>query len=75
MADVTSGRLFYVRAVAAGDPQAALRLGATYDPWFLSRAGLRGVRGDVAVAAFWYRRARDLGAAEAEILVKSIENK
>lgn len=75
MADVTSGRLFYERAIAAGDPQAALRLGATFDPWFLSRAGLRGVRGDVAVAVHWYRRARDLGAAEAETLLKSIEKK
>ena len=75
MADVSSGRLFYERAAAAGDGQAALRLGATYDPSFLARAGLKSVRGDPSVAIYWYRHARDLGANEAEILLKSVEIK
>jgi TPR repeat protein len=75
MADVSSGRLFYERAAAAGDGQAALRLGATYDPSFLARAGLKSVRGDPTVAIYWYRHARDLGANEADILLKSIEIK
>jgi hypothetical protein len=75
MADVSSGRLFYERAAAAGDGQAALRLGATYDPSFLARAGLKSVRGDPTVAIYWYRHARELGANEAEILLKSIEIK
>jgi hypothetical protein len=74
MADASSGRPFYERAVAAGSAQAALRLGASYDPSFLARAGLRGVRGDPALAAYWYNRARDLGAVEAETLLKSIDN-
>jgi hypothetical protein len=73
--DVASARLFYERATDAGDAQAALRLGETFDPVFLARARLNGVRGDLAVATHWYRRARDLGASEAEILLKSIENK
>jgi hypothetical protein len=62
MADIGSARLFYERAAAAGDAQAALRLGTTYDPSFLRGVGLRGVPGDEAVAAYWYGRARDLGA-------------
>ncbi len=73
--DVASARLFYERATDDGDAQAALRLGETYDPFFLARARLNGVRGDLAVATRWYRRARDLGASEAEILLKSIENR
>src|SRR5216683_1319726 len=73
--DVASARLFYDRATDAGDAQAALRLGETYDPFFLMRARLNGVRGDLAVATRWYRRARDLGASEAEILLKSVENR
>ena len=73
--DVTSSRLYYERAVAAGDAQAAIRLGATYDPVFLSQALLRNVRADRAIALAWYRRARDLGAAEAETLLRSIEAK
>jgi hypothetical protein len=70
--DVTSARLFYKRAADAGDGQAALRLGETYDPSFLERARLRAVQGDSAAAVFWYQRARDLGIAEAEILTGAI---
>jgi TPR repeat protein len=73
--DVSSARLFYERAADAGDGQAALRLGETYDPTFLERAKLRAVQGDAAAAIFWYRRARELGVAEAEILLKGIQTK
>jgi hypothetical protein len=61
--DASSSRLFYTRAVEAGSAQAAFRLGASYDPLFLARAGVRGVRGDAALAAYWYERARALGAS------------
>jgi hypothetical protein len=70
--DIASARLFYERAADAGDGQAALRLGETYDPAFLERAQLR-VQGDRALAVFWYRRARELGASEAEILLKGAQ--
>lgn len=60
--DVTSARLFYERAADAGDRQAAMRMGATFDPAFLGRAGLRGARGDPAKANSWYNHALDLGA-------------
>ena len=62
MADVTSSRLFYERAAAAGDAQAALRLAATYDPSFLAQAGFKGVGGALPAAHYWYQRARDLGS-------------
>jgi len=64
--DVASGRVFYERAASAGDGRAAVRMGATFDPVFLRRAGLRSTRGDPAQARAWYRRALGLGAAEAE---------
>jgi TPR repeat protein len=70
--DVTSARLYYERAADAGDAQAALRLGETYDPAFLALARLNEVRGDPVVATRWYRRARELGNPEAEILLKSL---
>ena len=73
--DIASARLFYERAADAGNAQAAIRLGGTFDPSFLAQARLNGVRGDPAVALKWYKRARDLGASEAEILVLSIERK
>ena len=71
--DVASARLFYERAVDAGGGLAAIRLGATFDPLFLDRVHLRGVRGDPGAALFWYRRARDLGAPDAEVLLKALE--
>jgi protein involved in polysaccharide export with SLBB domain len=74
-ADVTSARLFYERAAGGGDGLAAVRLGETFDPIFLDRARLRGVRGDLGTALSWYRRARDLGATDAEILLKGLEAK
>ena len=50
-------------------------MGETYDPNFLERVQLRTVQGDAAAAVFWYRRARELGVAEAEILLQGIQAK
>jgi TPR repeat protein len=73
--DLASARLFYERAADASNGQAALRLGETYDPRFLERAHLRGARGDVAAAAFWYKRARYLGMSDAGMLLDSLASK
>ena len=70
--DIASARLFYERAAEAGDGQAALRLGESYDPAFLARAHLSGVRGDALAAARWYRLAHELGTTEAETLLRTI---
>jgi hypothetical protein len=66
--DVSSARLFYERAADAGEGRAALKLGNTLDPVFLEFAHLR-MQGDPAMAESWYRRARELGETEAEILL------
>jgi hypothetical protein len=71
--DIASARLFYERAADAGDGAAALRLGATFDPGLLARAGIRGTPGDPAKASAWYRRARDLGDAAAAERLKGLE--
>jgi hypothetical protein len=63
--DIASARLFYERAADAGDAQAALDLGNSFNPAFLERLGVLGIRGDVVAAARWYRRARTLGAPDA----------
>jgi hypothetical protein len=70
--DVASARLFYERAAEAGQGQAALRLGESYDPAFLARVHLSGVRGDALAAARWYRRARELGTSEAATLLETL---
>jgi TPR repeat protein len=72
--DITSARLFYQRAADAGAGLAAVRLGETFDPAFLDRAHFRGARGDPGQAVSWYRRARDLGVTDAEVLLKTLQN-
>jgi hypothetical protein len=64
--DIVSARLFFERAAHSGDGRAAIRLGVTYDAEFLDRAGLRSLGSDREQAAFWYRRARELGESKAE---------
>jgi hypothetical protein len=74
--DIASARLFYERAADAGDGQAALRMGATFDPTFLASAGLRNLRGDLANARLWYHRALGLGGAnEAQPHLNNLETK
>ena len=68
--DVATARLFYERAVDAGDGQAALRLGETFDPPFLEQAHLRYVQADTDMALSWYRRASELDVRDAEVLLK-----
>ena len=71
--DLASARLFYEPAVNAGDAKAAIYLGATYDPSFLKMARFgNGVRGDRDRAAYWYRRAGELGSSEAEARLRTI---
>jgi TPR repeat protein len=70
--DIVSARLCYQRAAEGGNAQAALRLGESYDPGFLVQTQLNGVRGDRNAAARWYQRAIELGANEADTLLKSL---
>jgi hypothetical protein len=72
--DVTSARLFYRLAADSGEGTAALRLGETFDPAFLAEARLGRMLGDLHQALHWYRRARDLGNGDAEILLRRTES-
>jgi hypothetical protein len=70
--DFISARLYYERAADAGEGQAALRMGESYDPAFLARSRVAGFRGDALLAARWYLRALELGTPGAEILFKAV---
>jgi len=63
--DVASARLSLRRAASAGNAQAALGLGATFDPAFLSQRGILGFAPDVAQARAWYEKAAELGSSDA----------
>lgn len=63
--DFASARLLLRRPAEAGDARAAFALAATYDPNILKRIGVSAQAADPALARSWYRRAADLGAAQA----------
>jgi hypothetical protein len=71
--DLVGARLVFERAAQAGDSRAALTLASTYDPLVLQKLGERGLAPDVAMARFWYEKAKELGSKEAperlEVLV------
>jgi hypothetical protein len=60
--DLASARLLLRRAAEAGSAEAALALGATFDPLVLRRLGAIGAVPDTAQARTWYQRAADLGS-------------
>ncbi len=63
--DIAAARLMLQRAAAAGDPDGALTLGATYDPAMLQKLNVHGIAADVATARMWYEKAKELGSPEA----------
>jgi len=73
--DMAAARLTLRPAAEAHNAQAALALGATYDPVVLRSLGIFGVTPDVAMARSWYEKARSYGSAEAprrlELLAKA----
>jgi hypothetical protein len=63
--DIAPARLLLQRAALAGNAQAALALGGTYDPQVLRELGVLGFAPDPAKAREWYQKALELGANEA----------
>jgi hypothetical protein len=63
--DVATARLVLRRAARAGDPQATLTLGATYDPIILKQHGVLGLSGGLSEARDLYRKAAELGSVDA----------
>ncbi len=70
--DISTARLYYGVAAANGDADAALSLGNTYNPAFLVRLGVLGMRGDVTEATDWYHRAQALGSGDAERALQTL---
>lgn len=60
--DVVAARLLLQRAAEAGNAEAALALGASFDPLIIKKAGAIGVQTDAAQARHWYQQAASLGS-------------
>ncbi|MBI4725310.1 MAG: hypothetical protein HY765_10115 [Rhodomicrobium sp.] len=70
--DIVEARLLYQKAVALGDPEAALAMGRSYDPIYFARIDKKNAEPDAAKAFDWYRRAMDAGASQTAMI--RIEN-
>jgi hypothetical protein len=70
--DVAAARVVLRRAAERDDPQAALALGGTYDPIVLKRLGIVNLRADPTQAREWYRRAVQLGSADASLRLEQL---
>jgi hypothetical protein len=72
--DIATARLVLKCAAIAGNAQAALELGLTFDQSFLARSGTLGVSPDTAQARAWYERALKLGSTEASRHLRQLAN-
>jgi len=70
---LAGARAYFKRAVEAGSGEAALKLGATYDPEFIHEIGALGVKADPKEARVWYERAKELGVEGAELKLKALK--
>ena len=63
--DLAAARLVLQRAADANNAEAALALGATYDPLVLRQLKVYGFTPDAAMARSWYEKAAELGSSAA----------
>ena len=63
--DVATARTVLQRAADAGEADAAMALGGTYDPNVLARLGVVGVSAEAEKARSWYQKAETLGSPDA----------
>ena len=71
--DLASARLLFRRAAEAGSAEAALALGATFDPLVIRRLGAIGAAPDAAQARQWYQKAVALGSTTASQPLAQLE--
>jgi len=72
--DFSSARLLLERAADAGEADAALTLGSTYDPAILAQLGIRKQVANIDLARTWYEKAQEFGSTEASARLKTLPN-
>jgi hypothetical protein len=71
--DLAAARLLLRRAAEGGSAEAALALGATFDPLVIRRLGAIGAAPDPAQARQWYQKAVALGSTTASQPLATLE--
>jgi len=72
--DLIGARTAFRRAAEAGNADAALDMGATYDPIEFLALGVRGVYADIGETRRWYETAKRLGSVEASRRLNALAN-
>jgi hypothetical protein len=72
--DIPPARLLLERAADAQEAAAALMLAQTYDAQVLGTRDVRNINADPNAARSWYRRAAQLGSAEAQRRLNQLQN-
>jgi hypothetical protein len=72
--DIPPARLLLERAADAQEAAAALMLAQTYDARVLGTKDVRNINADPTAARNWYRRAAQLGSAEAQRRLDQLQN-
>jgi type II secretory pathway predicted ATPase ExeA len=75
LGDVASARLFYRLAATKGSATGATDMASTYDPIYLERIGIVGVRPSPVEAIKWYRQAIDMGHRGAVIQLRELTDR
>jgi TPR repeat protein len=75
LGDIAAARLLFKRAAEAGNAQAAVAMGKTYDTDTLAASPAQGEKPDPALAAEWYRKAASLGDPRAADLLQRIQGR
>jgi hypothetical protein len=63
--DFAAARILLRRAAESGSADAALMLGKTFDPLYLSEVGAMGIQPDIEQCRQWYEKAAELGSEAA----------
>jgi TPR repeat protein len=63
--DFAAARLVLRRAAEAGNAPAAFALAGTYNPITLEKLQAHGLTPDLAIARYWYEKAREFGSPDA----------
>jgi hypothetical protein len=72
--DLSSARLLLERAADGQDANAALMLAQTYDPGVLGAQDIRNIVPEPVKARAWYRKAAQLGSADAQRRLAQLPN-
>jgi hypothetical protein len=70
--DISAARKLYESAADAGSAAGATAVARTFDPDYLAKLGVVGLRPDPPAAAVWYRKAAVLGDRDAETRLRTL---